>query len=160
MIPKTSVWVRAQTIQLSIAEEIIPGFNIEFDKKIPETTQSELRAFVEWIENNYRIPITFWVDFDYKHYLIRSDGKHVGYLFYWSEFDSYPVFNNPANIPELRLAVRKEYWTIEEVLTSFIEAIMCYYAWICNEINDSYEPAEAEVEEILQEYLRSGKTFD
>ena len=124
MIPKTSVWVRAQTIQLSIAEEIIPGFNIEFDKKIPETTQSELRAFVEWIENNYRIPITFWVDFDYKHYLIRSDGKHVGYLFYWSEFDSYPVFNNPANIPELCLAVRKEYWTIEEVLTSFIEAIM------------------------------------
>ena len=97
---------------------------------------------------------------DYKDYLIRSDGKHVGYLFYWSEFDSYPVFNNPANIPELRLAVRKEYWTIEEVLTSFIEAIMCYYAWICNEINDSYEPAEAEVEEILQEYLRSGKTFD
>ena len=64
MIPKTSVWVRAQTIQLSIAEEITPGFNIGFDKKIPETTQSELRAFVEWIENNYRIPITFWVDFD------------------------------------------------------------------------------------------------
>ena len=160
MIPKTSVWSRAQTIQLSVAKEIEPGFTIGFDRKIPETTQAELRAFVEWIESNYRIPITFWVNFDYKHYLIRSDGKRVGYLFYWSDFDSYPVFDNPADIPELRLAVREEHWTIEESLTSFIEAIMCYYAWICNEIDDSYEPTEAEVEEILQEYLRSGKLSD
>ena len=129
-------------------------------KTFPDTTQAELLAFVEWIESNFRIPITFWVDFDYKHYLIRRDGKRVGYLFYWSDFDSYPVFDNPADIPELRLPVREEHWTIEEILTSFIEAIMCYYAWICNEIDDSYEPTEAEVEEILQEYLRSRKPLD
>ena len=160
MIPETSVWVRAQKKELQVAKEIIPGFNIGFDKKIPKTVQSELYAFVEWMESNYRIPITLWVDFDYKHYLIRSDGKRVGYLFYWSDFYSYPVFNNPEDIPELRLAVRDEHWTIEEILTSFIEAIMYYYVWICNENLDSYEPDEAEVEEVLQEYLRSGKPLD
>lgn len=160
MIPETSVWARAQTVELQVAKEIEPGFNIGFDKKIPKTVQSELRAFVEWIEGNYRIPITFWVDFDYKHYLIRKDGKRVGFLFYWSDFDSYPMFNNPEGIPELRLAVRDERWAIEEILTSFIEAIMCYYTWICNEIDDSYEPIDAEVEEVLQEYLRSGKALD
>lgn len=160
MIPETSVWVRAQKIELQVAKEIIPGFNIGFDKKIPKTVQSELYAFVEWMESNYRIPITFWVDFDYKHYLIRRDGKRVGFLFYWSDFISYPVFNNPEDIPELRLSVRDEHWTIEEILTSFIEAIMYYYVWICNENLDSYEPDEAEVEEVLQEYLRSGKPLD
>ncbi len=157
MIPETSVWSRAQMIELQVTEKIESGFNIGFDKIIPETVQSKLRTFVEWIESNYRIPITFWVDFDYKHYLIRKDGKHVGYLFYWSDFDSYPMFNKPEDIPELRLAVRDERWTIKQILTSFIEAIMCYYAWICNEIDGSYEPIAAEVEEILQEYLRSGK---
>ena len=160
MIPETSVLVRAQKIELQVAKEIIPGFNIGFDKKIPETVQSELYAFVEWMESNYRIPITFWVDFDYKHYLIRRDGKRVGYLFYWSDFNSYPVFNKAYDIPELRLAVRDEHWTIEEILTSFIEAIMYYYVWICNENLDSYKPDEAEVEEVLQEYLRSGKPLD
>ena len=99
MIPKTSVWARAQTIQLSVAKEITPGFNIGFDKKVPKTTQAELRAFVEWMENNFCIPISVWVDFDYKHYLVRRDGKRVGCLFYWSDFDSYPIFNNPADIP-------------------------------------------------------------
>lgn len=160
MIPKTGVWARAQTISLSIAKEIEQGFNIGFDKRIPEATRLELIAFVEWIERNYRIPITLWVDFDYKHYLIRKDGKRAGYLFYWSDFDSYPLFNDSAKIPKLRLPVRDENWTIEEILTSFIEAIMCYYAWICNEINDSYEPVEAEVEEVLEEYLRSARVSD
>ena len=160
MLPKTSVWARAQTIKLSVAKEIGPGFNIGFDKRVPETTQSELRAFVEWIENNYCIPITFWVDFEYKHYLIKRDGKRVGYLFYWSDFDSYPVFYNRADIPQLRLAVRTEHWTIEEILTSFIEAIMRYYSWICNEIDDSFVPSEGEVEGILREYLSCRKTSD
>ncbi len=128
MILKTSVWSRVQTIQLSVAKEIAPGFNICFDRKIPKTTQAEQRIFIEWMENNFRISITCWVDFVYKHYLIRRDGKWGGYLFYWADFDSYPVFDNPADIPELRLAVREEHWTIEEILTSFIEGIMCYYA--------------------------------
>ena len=38
-------------------------------------------------------------------------------------------------------------------MTSFIEAITDYYAWICNEIGN-YEQDEKDVEEILQAYMR------
>ncbi|MBQ7325039.1 MAG: hypothetical protein IJW98_04795, partial [Clostridia bacterium] len=102
---------------------------------------------------NYRIPITLWVDFEYKHYLIRRDGKRVGYLFYWADFSSYPVFDNQNDIPQIKLPVRTEHSSIEEILTSFIEAITDYYAWICNEI-EKHEPDEKDVEEILQAYMR------
>ena len=74
--------------------------------------------------------------------------------FYWSDFDTYPIFENIDNIPEIRLPVRTEKSTMEEILTSLIEAITCYFAWICNEISESYIPNEEEVEEILQEYLK------
>ena len=69
------------------------------------------------------------------------------------------VYARSVNVQAYELIHRKTRG-IEEILTSFIEAIMCYYAWICNEIDDSYEPNEAEVEEILQEYLRSRKPSD
>ena len=105
------------------------------------------------MESNYRIPITLWVDFEYKHYLIRKDGKRVGYLFYWADFSSHPVFENKNDIPQIRLPVRTEYSSIKEILTSFIEAITDYYAWICNEI-EIYEQNENDVEEILQAYLQ------
>ena len=158
MMNGNSVWARAQTAEIRVAEEIKPGFDIGFDKKIPERVRSELRVFVEWMESSYRLPVTFWVDFEYRHYLIREDGKRVGFLFFWSDFDHYPAFSDRADIPELRLAVRDEHWTTEEILMSVIEGIMCYYAWICNEIDDAFEPDEAEVEEILREYLRFRRT--
>ena len=85
----------------------------------------------------------------------KSNGKQVGYLFYWSDFDTCPIFENIDNIPEIRLPVRTEKSTMEEILTSFIEAITCYFAWICNEISENYVPNEKEVEEILQEYLKT-----
>ena len=107
------------------------------------------------MENNYRIPITLWVDFEYNHYLISRSGKRVGYLFYWADFSSYPTFSRCEDIPEIRLPVRTEHSTIEEILTSFIEAITDYYAWLCNEIYEGYTPNEDEVEEILQAYLCS-----
>jgi len=115
--------------------------------------KNELRSFVNWIEDNCVIPITLWVDFEYKHYLIRQDGMRVGYLFYWSDFSSYPVFENKDDIPEIRLPVRTEHSTLEEILTSFIEAVYDYYAWICNELVESYMPNEDVIEEILLKYL-------
>jgi hypothetical protein len=85
------------------------------------------------------------------------NGKRVGYLFYWADFSTYPIFDNKEDIPRIRLPVRTEHSTMEEVLVSFIEAIDNYYAWICNEIYEGYEPNENDVEEILQAYLRSRK---
>ena len=151
---QNSVWLKAQTLKLQVSENILPGFDIGFDKRIPKDIEEELRSFVKWVENNYHIPITLWVDFEYKHYLIKRDGKRVGYIFYWEDFATYPVFNNKENIPQIRLPVRTEYSTIEEILSSFIEAITDYYAWLCNEISESYKINENDVEEILQAYLQ------
>ncbi|MBQ3547226.1 MAG: hypothetical protein IJA44_01970 [Clostridia bacterium] len=150
-----NVWDKAQSVKLNVTENISPLFNICFDKKIPQDIKNELISFVNWVENNYSIPITLWVDFEYKHYLIRRDGKRVGYLFYWSDFSDYPNFDNENDIPYIRLPVRTEQWSIEEILTSFIEAIFDYYAWICNEIHEDYILNENNIEEVLQKYLRS-----
>ena len=78
-------------------------------------------------------------------------------MFYWADFSSYPNFTNAEDIPQIRLPVRTEHSTIEEILSSFIEAITDYYAWLCNEIYEGYMPNEDEVEEILQSYLCSRK---
>ena len=150
---ENSVWKKAQIVELDISKNIVPGFDIGFDKRISDDIEKEMRFFVKWMEDNYHIPITLWVDFEYSHYLIRRDGKRVGYLFYWADFSSYPVFENKNDIPQIRLPVRTEYSSIKEILTSFIEAITDYYAWICNEI-EIYEQNENDVEEILQAYLQ------
>ncbi len=148
----TNVWKRAQSISLQVADDICPGFDIGFDKRIPQDVQQALRAFVEWAETHYRFSITLWVDFEYKHYLIKRDGKRVGYLFYWADFSSYPVFDNAEDIPTMRLPVRTEHCTIEDILRSFCEAITCYFAWICNEIYEGYSTTD-DADEILEEYL-------
>ena len=148
----SNLWLRAKSIHIQTPAGIVPGFNIGFDNKIPEETQNELRKFVKWVEDNFNIPIALWVDFEHKHYLLRNDGKRVGYLFYWADFPTYPVFSNKEDIPKIRLPVRTEYSTMDEILGSFIEAITDYFAWICNEISDGYEIDEKDVEEVLQAY--------
>ena len=153
-VSENSVWKKAQTAKLNVSKNIVSEFSIGFDKRVPKEVEQELRMFVTWVEQNYRIPITLWVDFKYNHYLISRSGKRVGYLFYWADFLSYPTFDNPEDIPQIRLPVRTEHSTIEEILVSFIEAIMCYYAWICNEI-EGHTINENDVEEILQAYLCS-----
>ena len=61
-----------------MAKNIEPEFSIGFDKRIPQDVQDELLSFVNWLERNYQIPITLWVDFEYKHYLISRNKKRVG----------------------------------------------------------------------------------
>lgn len=150
----SNLWLRAKDIHIQTSEDIGAGFDIGFDNQIPLATQNELRKFVKWVEANFNIPITLWVDFEHKHYLLEK-GKRVGYLFYWADFSAYPVFSNKEDIPEIRLPVRTEYSTMNEILGSFIEAITDYFAWICNEISDNYEVNEEDVEEVLQEYWNS-----
>ena len=151
---ENSVWTKSQKTKLQIAEHIRPGFDIGFDKQIPQGVKDELRRFVQWVESNYRIPITLWVDFKYKHHLFSRERKKAGFLFYWADFPSSPVFDDEEAIPHIVLPVRTERSTFEELLASFIEAIDYYFAWICNEISDGHTPNYDEVEEILQAYLR------
>lgn len=152
---KNSVWKRAQTVKLELSEEVLPEFSLWFDKRIPEELKNELLAFVVWVEENYSIPITLQVNFEYKHYLISRKGKRVGYLFYWHDFTAYPAFGSEDSFPLINLPVRTERSTIEEILTSFLDAISNYFAWICNEPLKEYTPDYGEVDEILKKYLSS-----
>ena len=95
---KGNVWDRAQSVSIEVSDAIGPGFNYCFDSKIPKETKHELHSFLRWLETEYRFPITLYIDFEYKHYLVTRQGKRVGYLFYWADFDSYPVFDNPDDV--------------------------------------------------------------
>ena len=152
---KENIWYLAKNAQLNVSPDIPNNFSIGFDGCISGDTRKMLTDFVMWAEANFNIPICLWVDFKYNHYLMTRKRKRAGYLFYWSYFTDYPNFNNIDDIPFIKLPVRTEYWTHEEILTSFIEAITCYFAWITNTYTENYSPPKDTVEEILQEYLHS-----
>ena len=148
------LWKRAKEVKIQTSSDIVGNFDVGFDDKIPEGTKDELMKFVHWVEDNFYLPVTLWVDFKYNHYLIDRSGKRVGYRFYWVNFANYPVFDDWDDIPVIELPVRMEHWTLEEILTSFIEAVSQYFAWLTNTITDDTVPDEREVEEVLQAYLR------
>lgn len=150
------LWNRARQVKIQTSSEIVGGFDIGFDGKIPEETKDALMKFVYWVEDHFSLPVTLWVDFKYNHYLMEQSGKRVGYKFYWVDFANYPVFENPDDIPVIELAVRTERQTIEEILVSFIEAISRYYAWLLRENATS---DRAEVEQVLQTYLRERSCY-
>lgn len=145
------LWNRAKTAEIQTSSDIVGNFDIGFDRKIPDETKDELMRFVYWVEDHFSLPVTLWVDFKYNHYLIDRNGKRVGYRFYWADFADYPVFDNPDDIPVIELPVRTERWSLEEILTSFIEAITLYFAWLMNDFTEETQPDE--VEEVLQAYL-------
>ena len=148
------LWNRAKQVQMQTSAEIVGGFDIGFDSKIPEETKDALMKFVYWVEDHFSLPVALWVDFKYNHYLMGQNGKRVGYKFYWVDFANYPVFENPDDIPVIELAVRTERRTTEEILASFIEAISRYYTWL---LNENHIPEENEVAQVLQAYLNDSE---
>ena len=154
---KDHLWNKAKTIKIQTGPDIVGEFSIGFDSKIPESTKDALIDFVCWAEAHFQFPVTLWVDFKYNHYLISRSGKRVGYKFYWADFENYPVFDNPDDIPVIELPVRTEHYTMEEILISFIEGICLYYTWLSNEAVSDYSPRIEETEEVLQAYLDQKK---
>ena len=146
-------WKLAQTVQLQTSQEITGGFSIGFDKKIPEQVRDQLMDFVYWVEDHYMLPVTVWVDFLHRHYLVDSRKKRVGYKFYWAAFENYPTFEKEADIPVIELPVRLEKQPIAEVLSAFIQALTLYYAWMCNDDPGLVQPDPKVTESILQCYF-------
>lgn len=147
------LWNRAKQVKIQTSSEIVGGFDIGFDSKIPDETKDALMKFVYWVEDHFSLPVTLWVDFKYNHYLIDRNRNRVGYRFYWVDFANYPVFENPDDIPVIELPVRTERWTMEEILVSFIQAISEYYSWLLHSVTDASPLDESEVEQVLQAYL-------
>ena len=144
------LWNRAKSVKIQTGPEIVGNFDIGFASKIPEENRDALMDFVYWVEDNFSLPITLWVDFKYNHYLLDETGKRVGYKFYWVDFT--PTFENPDDIPVIELPVRTEHWTMEEILTSFIEAITMYFQWLTGEPITG--PDANQVQEVLEAYLQ------
>lgn len=160
---KTYIWDRSHELPIVTGPEIVGDFSVGFDDGISEETKDLLMHYVHWVEDHYRLPVTLWVDFEHKHYLRRRDGTQVGYLFYWADFNTFPVFMKEPDIPVIRLPVRRERWSMEEILTSFTEAITDYFVWLANEMVEGYEADEATVEAIMEKYRayckETGHTF-
>lgn len=147
------LWNKAKEVKIQTSPAIVGSFDIGFDNRIPEETKDALMRFAYWVEDHFCLPVTLWVDFKYNHYLLDENNKRVGYKFYWVDFTSYPIFENPDDIPVIELPVRTEHRTIEEILTSFIAAITRYFAWLTNTTADHTASYESEVKEVLQAYL-------
>ena len=137
------LWNRAKELHIETSPDIVGGFDVGFDKKIPEETKDALMRFVYWVEDHFSMPVTLWVDFKYNHYLITRKGERVGYR-----------FENEADSPVIELPVRTEHWSMEEILHSFICGISQYYAWLTGTITDATEPDDEEAEEVLEAYLQ------
>ena len=152
-----NLWKKAKEIDIQTSEQIVGGFDIGFDDDIPEETKDALMRFVYWVEDNYHLPVTLWVDFKNRNYLMSRSKKRMGYLFYWVDFVDYPVFENPDDIPVIYLPVKTGHHTIDEILCSFIQGITCYFAWLANQMDDESVPDEELVYHIFEAYQASGR---
>ena len=146
-------WNSAKALSFQISDEIVGGFDIGFEAGIPEDTKDALMDFTYWVEDNYHIPITLWVDFKNRHYLLDPAKRRVRYKFYYVDFENYPAFEKEADIPVIELPVKPGRRTPDEILTCFIDAITHYFAWLYNEYSCDFVPDPALTRSILQAYL-------
>ena len=147
-----NLWETASALPIQTGKEITGGFTVGFDREVPEETKDILMRFAYWAEDRYGLPVTLWIDFKYRHYLLGPDGKRAAYRFYWAEFASFPVFDNYDDIPVIELAVRTGKRTTDGILGAFVEAISCYYAWLSRADMRTYKPDKALTQAILQAY--------
>lgn len=147
------LWNRAKTLEIQTGPEIVGGFSLGFDNRIPEETRAELTRFAYWVEDHFSVPVTLWVDFKYNHYLIGRDGKRAGYRFWWIDWDSYPVMEREADIPVIELAARTEHSDRKTVLCAFAEAVSLYYMWLAGMDPGAYVPDQKETDAVLEAYF-------
>lgn len=147
-----NLWEHAKSIHVETGCEIVGGFDAGFDSRIPEATQAELMRFAYWVEDHCALPVTLWIDFRYRHYLLSAEKKRVAYRFYWVDYESLASFDSFDDIPVIELAARCEKQTMDEILIAFAEAVTCYFAWLSGLDMHTFRPDKALAEEILAAY--------
>lgn len=152
-----NIWEEASALPIQTGPDIVGGFDVGLDRAIPEATKDALMDFVYWVEDRYHMPVTLWVDFKYRYYLVDKNRSRVGYKFYWADFVSFPVFDNFDDLPVIELPVRGEKSSMDEILAAFIEAITHYFAWLSHMDMNAFEPDEALTQEILRDYKTRGE---
>lgn len=149
-----NIWKEAQKVKLNITFECKYEFDISFDDDINREVKKNLTNLMNFIETHYSLKTPLYVEFINKEYIIDKTGKKVGYIFYWDDFKNYPNIYNEEQLPNIELPVNNNKWTVDEILTSFIEALTMYFAWCLNIINDGYNVDNSLVDSILEEYRR------
>lgn len=149
------LWNRSKSLNIQTGPEIVGGFSIGFDDRIPEETRERLTCFAYWVEDSFPVPVTLWVDFKYNHYLMDRSGKRVGCRFWWADWDSYPVMEKEADIPVIELPVRTEKRSVREILRSFAEAVSLYYVWLSGGDPGAYVPDREELDAVLEAFFAS-----
>ena len=152
MVKTADLWEAAKSLPIRVSGAIAGNFDIGFDDQIPEETKDALMRFVYWVEDHYHLPVTLWVDFKYRHYLMDRRNKRTAYRFYWADFKTYPAFDDSNDIPVIELAVRTEHTAMDEILASFIEAITHYFAWLSQGLSQDFQPNPELTESILRSY--------
>lgn len=147
-----NLWKKAKQLSIQTGSEIVGGFDVGIDERIGEDIADALMGFVYWVEDHFSVPVTLWVDLKYNHYLIDPEGKRTGYRFYWVDYESLDQFDNFDDIPVIELAARSEKQTVDRILTAFIEAVSCYFAWLSGMDMDRFQPDQELTEEILAAY--------
>ena len=147
-----NLWEKSKQLSIQTGSEIVGGFDVGFDKEIGEETQNALMDFLYWVEDYYPVPVTLWVDFKHKHYLLDASKKRTPYRFYWVDYESLAKFDSFDDIPVIELAARCEKQTLNVLFSSLIDAISHYYAWLSGEDMKKFQPDQALTEEILRNY--------
>lgn len=147
-----NLWEKAKQLSIQTGSEIVGGFDVGIDERIGEDVADALMGFVYWVEDHFAMPVTLWVDFKYNYYLIDRDGKRAGYRFYWVDYKALTQFDSFDDIPVIELAARSEKQTVDRILTAFIEAVSCYFAWLSGMDMDRFQPDRELTEEILSAY--------
>ena len=147
-----NLWERAKELSVQTGSEIVGGFDVGIDQRIGEDVADALMGLVYWVEDHFSVPVTLWVDVKDNHYLIDPEGKRTGYRFYWVDYESLDQFDNFDDIPVIELAARSEKQTVDRIITAFIEAVSCYFAWLSGMDMNSFRPDKKLTEEILAAY--------
>ena len=149
-----NIWKEAKTVNLNIVFECEYNFIVENKGDIDKEVKQNLLNFMTFIEEEYSLKTPLNIEYINKDYLLDRTGKKVGYIFYWSDFKNYPNIYSEDELPNIELPVSKGKWSVDEILTSFIEALSMYYAWCLNIMHDNYEIDKSLVDVILKEYRK------
>ena len=135
---------------------VVPGVRREidfgFDREIGEEYRERFRDFIAWAEAHFVFPVTLWIDFRYRHYLVNREHRRMGYIIYFKPDVRPEMLTDEDDMPVADVPVRREHWLFDEILYSLIECITEYYLWLLNLQAESVNDHADDVLEILNLY--------
>lgn len=135
---------------------VVPGVRREidfgFDREIGEEYRERFRDFIAWAEAHFVFPVTLWIDFRYRHYLVNREHRRMGYIIYFKPDVRPEMLTDEDDMPVADVPVRREHWLFDEILYSLIECITEYYLWLLDRQAESVNDHADDVLEILNLY--------